>query len=225
LGADSHGYGDVIGDATYNVDSAVVTRAGNTLTITINTNFAGHAGDDAWAAPKGIAYGDVFLSSSWTPYGIDAHHSNDKASNGTDWKYGLSLDNRWNNTGGTFKLYELNGTNAQNVLLSESFLSCQIGSQCYYRNGQATAVNTASSTVRDTGIAGVWSVAANNNISLSVNVPNTALSQYTDLALHWGGETCQNDVIEGIGHIPEPAAIMLTVLGLLCVAAARRRQA
>jgi hypothetical protein len=222
-GADGHGYGDVIGDSTFEISSASVSRVGSTLTIQINTNFAGHAGIDTWAETHGIGYGDLFLASAWNPYGIDAHHANDKASNGTHWSYGLSLDNRWSNTGGTFTLYQLNGiNNTDNALLSQDFLSCGLGTQCYYRNGQEVAVKTTSSSVQNTGVTGTWAVTANSGVTFTLDVGSSALSQYSNLALHWG-ETCGNDVIEGIAQVPEPATIALLLLGLAGFAAARRR--
>jgi len=224
-GSDAHGYGDVIGDSPYDINSADVTRTGNTLTIKISTNFAGHAGDDAWAAPNGIGYGDLFLSPTWNPFGTDVHHPDDNAANGTHWTYGLSLDNRWSNTGGTFTLYSLNGAdNSSNALLSDSFLSCGLGTQCYYRNGQDVAVNTSSSTVSNTGVTGSWTVVAGSQIVFTLNVTGTSLSSYNDLAIHWG-ETCQNDVIEGLANVvPEPAPFAIFGLGLIGLSFARRKR-
>lgn len=223
-GSDAHGYGDVIGDSTFDISSANVSRVGNLLTIKINTNFAGHAGIDTWAATNGIGYGDLFLASAWNPYGTDVHHLNDNASNGTHWSYGLNLDNRWSNTGGTFTLYQLNGVNnTDNALLSQNFLSCGLGTQCYYRNGQEVAVKTTSSSVHNTGLTGSWTVSANSAVTFTLDVGSSALSQYSNLALHWG-ETCGNDVIEGATQVPEPATIAIFLLGLAGLAAARRRK-
>ncbi|MFL6657545.1 MAG: PEP-CTERM sorting domain-containing protein [Massilia sp.] len=221
-GGNDHGYGDVIGTSMYDVSGALVTLVGNTLTVRITTNFAGHAGADTWAETNGIGYGDVFLASAWNPAGVDAHHTSDNATTGTHWSYGLNLDNRWSNTGGTFTLYELNGvTNGSNILNSQSFLSCALGSQCYYRDGQATAVKTTSSTVRNTGLTGQWSVENNVGLLLTINIANTALASYSNMALHWG-ETCQNDVIEGVTKVPEPATMALFALGLLALGLRRK---
>ena len=221
-GGNHHGYGDVIGTSMYDISSASANVVGQTLNIRINTNFAGHAGADTWAAIKGIGYGDVFLGASWNPFGADAHHGSDTAANGTHWTYGLNLDNRWSNTGGTFTLYELNGaSNASNILTSQSFLTCAIGTQCYYRDGQATAVKTSSTSVRNTGLTGHWYVDADAALRFTIDIGGTALLRYDEMALHWG-ETCQNDVIEGITDVPEPAGIALFALGLLGVALRRK---
>ncbi|MDB5935197.1 MAG: hypothetical protein JWQ01_2541 [Massilia sp.] len=225
-GADGHGYGDVIGSSTYEINGATITRVGSVLTVTIATNFAGHAGVELGSAPGGIGYGDVFLSKIWNPFGTDANHTNDNASNGTLWNYGLSLDNRWSNTGGTFKLYQLNGaTNATSIYNSENFMNCAIGSACYYRNGEATAVKTSSSTVKDTGVTGNWTVTKDQQLQFTINIGSTDLMNFSSFAMHWG-ETCQNDVIEGaVRVVPNPGSLPLVVLGMGALLVLHRRQA
>ncbi|SFU52997.1 hypothetical protein [Pseudoduganella namucuonensis] len=224
-GGDSHGQGDVIGGSMYDIGGATIARVGSVLTVTINTAFAGHAGADSWAGPNGIGYGDVFLSQAWNPFGTDAHHTGDNAANGTKWNYGFSLDNRWSNTGGTFKLYQLNGsTNAANIKNSESFMTCTLGTQCLYRNGQATAVKTTSSTVNYTGLTGSWTVTKDQKLTFTINASSTALVNFSSFAMHWG-ETCQNDVIEGLVRVvPTPGSLPLLALGLGALCMLRRRR-
>lgn len=231
-GANDHTYQDVIGSSMYDISGATITRVGNVLTITIATSFAGNAGADPWAAPGGIAYGDVFLAKAWNPAGsavTDPHHLADNAATGTTWSYGFNLDDRWSDTGGTFKLYQLNAptngaTNAANIKNSETFMSCAMGTQCYYRDGQATAVNTDSASVKNTGLTGTWSVIANKSLSFSIDITQSSdLLKYSSFAMHWG-ETCGNDVIEGITKLPVPGSLPLVALGLGAMVFMRRRQ-
>lgn len=222
-GADSHGYGDVIGDSSFDISGASITRVGSVLTVIVATNFAGQAGADNWAAPGGIGYGDLFLAPAWTPYGADATHGSDNAANGTRWTFGFSLNDRWSNTGGTFELYRLHGTdNGAAIVNAESMMSCQIGTQCFYRNGQAAAVNTASAAASDTGMRGNWSVTPGQALVFSVDVGATDLAKYSMMALHWG-ETCQNDVIEGATDLPSPGSLPLVALGLMALFGYRKR--
>ena len=240
-GADNKGPADAIGGSTYDISQATIARAGNVLTITVTTAFAGNAGVDAgWGRDpltgqtnKGIGYGDVFLSDTWNAAGDSTNrYATDNAKKGTVWDYGFALNDRWNNTKGTFKLYALNGaTNAQNILNSNSFISC--GTTCNYRENEETAVNTYSSTVKDTGLAGTWSVTTNKGnpsagyLTFKIDLSGSELLDYSSFAMHWG-ETCQNDVIEGLAkgvHVPLPGTAALLFLGLGALGAARRRRA
>lgn len=225
IGGDAHGLGDVIGTSVYDIAGATITRIGSVLTITIATNFAGHAGVDSSITPGGIGYGDLFLSQLWNPSGTAASgYSTDNAATGTKWSYGFALDNRFSNTGGTFTLMQLNGaTNASNIINSDSVITCK---NCEYRNGQATEVNTSSKTVANTGLLGTWTVAADKSITFTLNVASSDLLNFSSFAMHWG-ETCQNDVIEGVvSMVPAPGTLPLLGLGLVAMyGMARRRKA
>lgn len=244
-GANGHNYGDVIGSSLYDISGAKITRIGNVLTITISTNFAGNAGVEAAAGVggKGIGYGDVFLANAWTPHPTsgsvgDLHYTEDNAANGTNWDYGLHIDdlkrydNQTTGVAGSFTLYNLAGTNAATILNSDSYIVC--GSNCTYRNGQAVSVNTAAAakdafvvkkanTTSD--VTGTWKVFADlHQIEFKLDMTGTALLNFNSFAMHWG-ETCQNDVIEGATSVVSaPGSIALLALGLGAMLLMRRRQ-
>lgn len=229
MGGDDHGWGDIVGSpGQFDVEFAHLTRNGTVVSIDIYTNFAGLADDGLFAgltpSGNGIGYGDMFLSNTWTPNG-SAPYLDDNHSNGTNWSYGLALDDRWSATGGTLSLYALTGSNAEDALLSEDFLDRGI-----FRNGQEIAVDTDSTSTIDLGVTGTWSVVTDglfngeNYIHFEIDLGSTGLLADNRLAIHWG-MLCGNDVIEGITAfdrtpqgdvpIPEPGSLALTLLGAL----------
>lgn len=214
IGADAHGWGDVIGASSdFDIMSVDVLLSGSTLTVNVFTNFAGKGDDGLFAAytgGNGIGYGDLFLSSVWTPDG-SAPYTTDDASTGTVWQYGFSLDNRWmsEGTAGTGTLYSLNSSdNHSDIMMSDDFLT-----GATYRNGQEVAVDTAAGNVTALN-TGAWSIdAANSMISFEVDLTGSTLLSASEIALHWG-PTCANDVIEGVAPVPVPAAVWLFVSGM-----------
>jgi len=250
-GSKNHGYGDVIGDtALFDIQGANITLNGSLLTVDIYTNLAGRADQALFGAysntvhgqNKGIGYGDVFLSSVWAPAGSAPYLTDDNVT-GTAWTYGFSITgDRWTDAGGTGALYALSGTNDQNALLSQNFMSGAI-----FRNGQEVAVDRASSTVavvkdgNGNDVTGDWSVTSGapgvGKVSYTFDIGNTSLwnplpNGPMNIALHWA-MTCGNDTIEGQSVVfgppppnlivPEPAAISLALLGLAGVGWRKRR--
>jgi len=229
-GANGHGYGDVIsgtGVTTYNIDSMDASLSGNRLTVTIYTNFAGHAGiESPWTRNHtGIGYGDLFLSTGWTPNGSNPYDG-DNAANGNHWTYAFSLDDPLNNSGGHGTVYALGAGNSSNhnpdVLLSNHFITC--GGGCIYRDGQAVAVDTPLATA--TKNTGSWTV-GDGFLSFSLDTAGLDLDP-DNLGFHWT-MYCGNDVIEGLGHAavvpePKPFGFFLLGIGLIGLGVMRQRK-
>jgi len=226
IGGNDHGRGDVIGhQSDFDINSMDVNLNGTVLTVSIDTTFAGKAGTIAPGLTNGlgIGYGDLFLSSQWTPNGTAAdQYLHDNAATGTVWTYGFSLDNRFR-TGlgmGAGTLYSLNSANNDSdALLAEDFLTGGI-----FRNGQEVAVDTASAGVNALANDGSWNVTA-NTVDFTIDLANTGLLSGNEIALHWGF-TCQNDVIEGVGvsAVPLPPAFWLFACGLIGLVGVSRRK-
>lgn len=228
-GGNGHGYGDVISDAqvaTFNVDGMEGSLSGSQLTVTIYTNFAGHAGmDSQWTTNHtGIGYGDLFLSTGWTPHGSSPYNT-DNAANGNHWTYAFSLDDPLNNSGGKGTVYALGAGNAGNhnpdALLSDYFINC--GTHCYYRNGQEVAVN--KSLAEKTNDTGSWTV-GKDFLSFTFDTAGLNLDPKS-FGFHWT-MYCGNDVIEGLDPVtvPEPKSpgIFLLGIGLIGLSVMRRRR-
>ena len=232
------GGSEVIGSTSvFGITSMDVIRVGDTLKVSINTNFAGK-GDDGYFSGTGglgpdltnglgIGYGDLFLSNVWNPFGTGPEYKTDDHSNGTIWTYGFSLADRYMDEGtGTGTLFSLDGaTNDANAKLSNDFISSGTST---YRNGQEVAVDVDS--VDASGKPNT-SLVANNNSSWSVNsstvnfeidLTGTSLLYSDTIALHWG-MTCANDTIEGIANEPEPAIFGLLALGLTGIGVSKRK--
>lgn len=224
-GGNDNGHGDVIGSsANFNISRMEVTQTGSAFAFDIYTGFAGKSGSlftNYTEGNTGILYGDMFLSSSWDPYGSAAEsYKYDSASNGTLWEYGLVFSDRESNTGGTISLYRLNGTNLENALLSDDLMK----GNAVWRNGQEVMVNTESATTDYMGDIGFWSVGA-GKVSLNVDLSMTSLLSSSTMGFHWD-MTCGNDVIEGqfdVVSVSEPGTLGLLFFGLVGLVMARRR--
>lgn len=228
-GGNGHGYGDVIagtGVTTYNIDGMEASRSGSRLTVVIHTNFARNAGQESqWTKNgTGIGYGDLFLSTGWTPNGTSPY-ATDNAANGNHWTYAFSLDDPLSKVGGNGTVYALGAGNAGNhnpdVLLSNDFMDC-VG-RCIYREGQAVAVNTSLATA--TSDTGTWTI-GDDFLSFSFDTAGLDLDP-NSFGFHWT-MYCGNDVIEGLDPVtvpePESADVFLLGLGLIALVVMRQRK-
>ena len=216
-------YGDVIGSTNdFQINYMDASLVGNILHVSIDTTFGGKGDNGLFSGSTyggdGIGYGDLFLSSSWTPSG-SAPYSLDDNTNGTIWTYGFSLDNRYavENIEHDGTLYSLNsGNNNANALLSDDFLSAN---DFYYRNGQEVAVDKSSNVTAIN--RGTWDSTV-NKVNFEIDLTGTTLLDGNNIALHWG-MTCGNDIIEGQYTVPEPAILGLLALGLIGIGVSKRK--
>ncbi len=117
-GADSHGYGDVLGETSvFGITSADVDLVANTLTLTINTYYAGKPNPSSIGAPAyGTQYGDLFLSNSWTPSGSQPY-ATDQFTAG-DWVLAFVMDDHTGaTTSGSGSVYAVDDCECEDILI------------------------------------------------------------------------------------------------------------
>lgn len=238
-------YGDVVGnDSDFDISSMVVNQNGTQFDFTINTAFAGKSGQlfndetidlDGDGNRDGIGYGDLFLANNWDQNG-DSPYLQDNAATGTDWTWGLILNDRFENRTeadkGTVSLARLPGSNLETALLSDDLMKGDPGEYSEWRYGQEVIVDTGAEAleeswvelVQNEGGLGSWWV-GQGQLNISFDLGQTDLLNGNKLAFHWG-MTCANDVIEGevdLKKVPEPGTIGLASLALVAMFIMRRR--
>ncbi|PZQ60673.1 MAG: hypothetical protein DI570_13800 [Phenylobacterium zucineum] len=214
---------DVIGDTNvFDIKDATFERinAGNTLRVTIRTNYAGAPGS---AAALGTGYGAFFITpgaNAWTPTGT-APYANDVYQAG-DWAYAFTVPfNPGASTSGSGSLYAISdGTVVMSNVGGNPVTYPNPGNGGYYfRQGQAVQFTPNGNASAVAG--GSWSVQP-GKLVFDIN-DNQFLGN--SFAFSWA-MTCGNDVIQGqVAGIPEPSTWALLILGFGgCGVAVRRRR-
>jgi len=227
--------GDVIGDSNFEIFKATAARVGaggNTLEISIYTNYAG-APTDGTGRADGTGYGSLFLTpgkNAWNPTGSAPQYGTDVYTQG-EWQYAAYLPETAGASGSS-GLYSIPFANA--ALNGGEVVGSHVGSDFYshgspnpgasaswyFRDGQAVQINPSDADL----VAGSsWTITA-GKITFDI-VDNHLLGN--DFALSWA-MTCANDVIQGqIAGVPELStwAMMIIGFGLVGLQLKRRNRA
>lgn len=239
-------YGDVIGPASdFNIMSAKVSRSGDDLTITINTNY--NAADFDLTQ-----FGDLFLTegADWLPNGTAANNydTDDLSTTGTKWLYGVQatgLNSDASAGSGVVPPQSGNAT-AYSLNNSEMITSYVPAGGCagdtygnpydpncgyIWRYDQPVQINTATASPDFAG-DGTWSFtqdADGTSYDLSYTFDAEALDPNLlvgadgfDVGFSWA-MTCSNDIIQGVAYVPEPSSLVLMTTGLVGILSRRRK--
>ena len=221
-GLNTYNGADVIGPTNvFDIQSASFQRigaGGNTLQVTINTNYSGVPGT---AAADGTGYGAFFITpgaNAWNPTG-PAPYANDVYTPG-EWAYALAVPMTPAGNSGTASLYSTNDGSVviSNVLGNPITAPFAGNPGFYFRQGQAVQFNANSNAVARAG--GGWQA---NPGQLVFTIDDNHLLG-SAFAFSWA-MTCGNDVIQGqVTGLPEPTTWALSIMGFAAMGAALRRR-
>lgn len=222
---------DVIGNPNvFGISSATIDRInnGNTLQITINTNYAGKPGT---AAADTTGYGALFITpgtNAWTPQGTGPGYYTDTYQPG-DWKYAASIPLDPNSNSGAGALYLTSGGSIVMSHVGSHYQTYPLdpSSPYYFRANQAVQFTPGRTQTAVAGTTETWSIGV-GTITFSID-DNGLLGN--DFALSWA-MTCANDVIQGQvdlpitthTNVPEPATWSMLLAGLLFAGVTRVRR-
>ncbi len=194
---------DIVGLASFEVEWMDINITGDLMKVDIRTDYVDGTVD--------TTYGDLFISSDgWHPYG-DAPYYYDNYNEGEVWEYVFDVDQG--------NLYDIR--NAQDQILFSDTAYAAAHNREYYRAGQEALIDPAHLTAIGTGSAG-----KNGDFySLSFDISGMGLDLLNlNLGFHWG-QTCGNDVIEGVFQsVPEPSTVLLLGAGLAGLIAIGRKR-
>ena len=222
---------DVIGDPnTFNITSATIGRVngGNTLQVTINTDYAGKPGT---AAADGTGYGALFITpgtTAWTPQGTGPGYYTDTYQPG-DWMYAATIPLAPNSSSGAGGLYLTSGGSIVMSHVGSHYQTYPLDptSPYYFRADQAVQFTPGGAQSASAGTSESWLI-GNDAITFFIN-DNGLLGD--DFALSWA-MTCANDIIQGQidlppqphVNVPEPSTWSLLLAGVLFAAHRRARR-
>lgn len=220
-GLNTYNGADVIGASVFDIKDAVFQRigaGGNTLKVTIDTNYAGAPGTPA---AETTGYGALFLTpgaNAWNPVG-PAPYSNDVYTPG-EWAYALTMPMAPSVASGSASLYAVNsGTVVMSNVSGDPITYPFAGNPGYYfRQGQAVQFTPGQNA--NPLVTGGWQVNP-GQLVFTIN-DNHLLGD--NFAFSWA-MTCGNDVIQGqVAGIPEPATWTIMIMGFGGIGAVLRRR-